>query len=105
MRKFLKLLVLALIIFTGSLASAEKVTYEIQATVDHIHDPGHALAQRIKLGDNFSGTYSFDTNVPDTAESPLYGFYNQRNNNSSGFELHIKALSASSIKTPPPRNA
>jgi hypothetical protein len=93
------LLILALALFTGSAASADSVTFKIQATVDHIHDPDHVLAQRIRLGDTFSGTYSFDTNVSDTASSPLYGFYNQSNNNLSGFELRIKTLSAQAIKT------
>ncbi|KPJ96858.1 MAG: hypothetical protein AMJ55_01375 [Gammaproteobacteria bacterium SG8_15] len=99
MRTTLSFIALALIYSTGSWVYAATITYEIQAEVDHIYDPGNKLAQRIKPGDHLSGSYTFDTEVSDTASSPLYGFYNQKHNTANGFSLKITALSSNAIRT------
>ena len=99
MRTMQLLLAAVLLYFSSTAVYAERVIYEISAVVDHIYDPDNALAQRLKLGDNFSSTYTFEANIPDTAASPLYGFYNQAGNTSNGFALYIKSLSPNAITT------
>jgi hypothetical protein len=99
MRTTLSFIALAIVYLTGSWVYAATITYEIQAQVDHIYDPGNKLVQRIKPGDRLMGTYTFDTEVSDTASSPLYGFYNQKHNAANGFSLNIKALSSNAIRT------
>jgi len=76
---------------------AEQVTFRIDAVIDHIYDPNNALANRLKLGDSLSSVYTFETTVPDSASSPVYGFYNQENSAGNGFSLNIKNLSPSPI--------
>lgn len=99
MRTTLSFIVLTCIYLSGSWIYAAPITYEIQAQVDYIYDPGNKLVQRIKPGDNLTGTYTFDSAISDTASSPLYGFYNQKHNTENGFSLKITALSSNTIKT------
>lgn len=99
MKTTLSFIVLTIIYLTGSWVSAAAITYEIQAKVDYIYDPGNKLVQRIKPGDNLTGSYTFDPEISDTASSPLYGFYNQKYNTENGFSLKITALSPNAIKT------
>ncbi|WP_455201443.1 hypothetical protein [Kaarinaea lacus] len=97
MRTIQKLLTLVIVFLAANIAYAEQVTFQIKAVVDHIYDPDNAMADRIKLGESLTSTYTFDTTIPDTASSPIYGFYNQANNKSNGFSLIIKKLSATPI--------
>ncbi len=99
MKTTLSFIVLTCIYLTGSWVYAAAITYEIQAKVDYIYDPGNKLVQRIKPGDNLTGTYTFDPEISDTALSPLYGFYNQKHAAENGFTLKITALSSNAIKT------
>lgn len=97
MRTIQKLLTLVLVFFAINISYAEQVTFKIEAAIDHIYDPDNALADRLKLGDSLDSIYTFDTNTPDTARSPVYGFYNQISNKSNGFSLIIENLSANPI--------
>ena len=99
MRTIQQLLTITLIFSGINISYAEQATFRIEAVINHIYDSNSALADRLKLGDNLSGTYTFDTTIPDTASSPVYGFYNQVNGDSSGFNLVIKNLSPSPIKS------
>ncbi|WP_455204483.1 hypothetical protein, partial [Kaarinaea lacus] len=68
---------------------AEQVTFEIQATVYDIYDPGNVLQGAINLGDNVSGGYTFDTNVQDFDSSPEFGHFDQTLGGGSGFDINI----------------
>lgn len=99
MRTIQHFLTMILIFFGINLSYAEQVTFKIDAVIDHIYDSNNALADRLKLGEHLSGTYTFDTTIPDTETSPAYGFYNQVNSGSNGFNLEIRSLSPSLIKS------
>ena len=99
MQKIQQLAFVALILLVNGISYAEQVTFSINAEIDHIYDPNNVLAGKLKLGDKLSSTYTFNTAIPDSAPSALYGFYNQLNNKASGFSLKIDSLSRSPISS------
>ena len=101
MRKIQQLAFVALLLLANGISHAEQVTFSINAEIDHIYDPNNVLAEKLKLGDRLSSTYTFNTAIADSAPSTLYGFYNQLSNKGNGFSLNIESLSRSPIS---PRN-
>lgn len=63
--------------FTMVTASAETVTVEVSGTVDYVDDYNNTLGGAIWHGQSVSGTYTYDTSVPDQDGSPEYGHYLQ----------------------------
>ena len=97
MRTIRQLLAIVLTFSSISFSYAEQVAFNIEAVIDHIYDPNNALADQLKSGDSLTSIYTFDISIPDSANSPVYGFYNQVSSEANGFTLIIKNLSRSPI--------
>lgn len=79
------------ILCMSAVSQAEQVSYEINAVIDQIIDPGKLLAGQVKKGDILKGMYTFDTKAVDTDSSPQYGHFDQLNEN-NGFSLRMNKL-------------
>lgn len=51
------------------------VTFNVSATVREIYDNDNVLGNIINVGDSISGTYTFNTNTPDSDGTPEFGVY------------------------------
>ena len=59
----------------SAIVVAETVSFEISATVYNISDPGNGLQGSITIGDQITGTYTYDTSTPDNDPYPEFGHY------------------------------
>jgi hypothetical protein len=57
------------LVLCPSLAEATLITIEIEGVVDYVGDPDGYLEGKIKVGDTFTGSYTYDSDTPDS--SPL----------------------------------
>ena len=94
------LLVTSLMIFS-TMASAEQVSYEISATVINFDDFNNKLGGAVSVGQQITGTYTFETSVPDGDPSPEYAYYDQTFSGSAGFDLLLNGLSLKSDPSQP----
>jgi hypothetical protein len=72
-------------------AKAELVTIKIEAVVDDVVEAGDYLNGRIKVGDLITGTYTYDTDTPDSSPLPGVGRY-EHYGYPSGFSLSVGGL-------------
>lgn len=56
-------------------AGAALITIAIEAVVDDVQDPDNYLEGRIEIGDLITGTYTYDTDTPDSSPLPGAGRY------------------------------
>jgi len=56
-------------------AEATLVTIGIEGTVHAVHDPQSYLEGLVVVGDLITGTYTYDTDTPNTSSSPQVGRY------------------------------
>ena len=66
---------------------AELATLEISATVTRVDDTNNKLGGAVTIGQQITGTYTFEVNVPDGDSSPEYAYYDQTFTGASGFDL------------------
>lgn len=82
-----------------SSSSSNIVTFNVSATVREIYDYDNALGNTINVGDNISGSYTFNTNTPDSDPTPEYGFYEHTPGSGTyGFNINIANFN---LKTSP----
>lgn len=73
-----------------SSGSSNIVTFNVSATVREIYDYDNALGNAINVGDKLSGSYTFNTNTPDSDPTPEYGFYEHTPGSGTyGFNIDI----------------
>lgn len=67
----------AIVVFAVTVpVGASAVTFEFAGVIDIVDDPNGHLGGMIQAGDNFSGTYTFDSEAPDlTPADPAGGNY------------------------------
>ena len=71
---------------------AELVTIKIEAVVDDIQDPDNYLNGLVNVGDLITGTYTYDTDTPDSNPSSNVGRY-EHFAPPCGFSLNVGGLS------------
>jgi len=57
------------LVLYSSLAEGALITIQIEGVVDNVMDVGNYLEGKIKVGDTFTGSYTYDSDTPDS--SPL----------------------------------
>lgn len=73
-----------------SSGSSNIVTFNVSATVREIYDYDNVLGNAVNIGDTISGTYTFNTNTPDSDPSAEYGRYEHvPGSGSYGFNITI----------------
>src|SRR3990172_1989080 len=77
--------------FCATPAKAALITIAIEAVVDGAHDPDNYLEGRINIGDLITGTYTYDTDTPDSSSSANVGRY-EHYSYPSGFSLTVAGL-------------
>ena len=65
----------SIISFCAKPAEATLMTIAIEAVVDDVQDPDNYLNGRIQIGDVITGTYTYDTDTPDSNPSIYIGMY------------------------------
>jgi hypothetical protein len=68
---------LALFVLHLDCASARSLTVNITARVTYVYDPGNVLGGQAYFGQTASGSYVYETAVPDQYWDPTYGQYLQ----------------------------
>lgn len=94
----------ALILLTSlwsGLAYAEMIAYQLSANVYSLYDPENVLQGRIQINDTLSGTYTFDSTVPNSSGYTQYGFYDHTHSLSPGYHLQINQEQIRSDPTVP----
>jgi len=95
-------LVGALMLNLSANALAQTVTFEVNASVINIYDPGNGLQGSVGIGDTITGTYTIDIATPDNDPAPEYGYYTFNSSAPTspqqGFDL---ILNSHSLKTDP----
>ncbi len=71
----LAIAILCGLVFSPSPTQATLITIGIEAVVDDVVETGDYLNGRIKVGDLITGTYTYDTDTPDSSSSPNVGRY------------------------------
>jgi hypothetical protein len=67
MKKFTKIVFVILVLCAFSLnSSASLITIGIEARVNYLNDSNNLLQGKVSVGSKISGTYTYDTNTPDT---------------------------------------
>ncbi len=61
--------------FVVDAAQAEPVSIDIQVRITDISDADNNLPDTISVGDIFKGTYTYDSETPDSSSDPLVGQY------------------------------
>jgi hypothetical protein len=73
-----------------SSGSSNIVTFNVSATVREIYDYDNALGNTINVGDTINGSYTFNTDTPDSDPTPEYGFYEHTPGSGTyGFNIDI----------------
>ena len=90
-------MVLAIAIFCGVIlcpmpAKAALVIIAIEAVVDDVQDPYNYLAGLVIVGTTITGTYTYDTDTPDSSQFPNAGRY-EHYAPPSGFSLIVGGFS------------
>ena len=67
------------------------ITIGIEAVVDDVHDVDNYLDGRINVGDLITGSYTYDTDTPDSNPSAKVGDY-EHYAHPSGFSLSVGEL-------------
>ncbi len=70
MKKGVIIVFVATLAFAASACSAAIITIAIEGVVDTINDPCDLLGGQVSPSDIITGTYSYDTTVPDTSTNP-----------------------------------
>ncbi|MCW8957194.1 MAG: hypothetical protein OQL09_09950, partial [Gammaproteobacteria bacterium] len=71
--------------------SAPSGSYQLNAIVRHIYDPGNALQGKINIGDAVSGSYAVDLASIDTDPNLNHAYYMIPADSKYGFDLNINA--------------
>lgn len=82
----------------SSSVQAELAVFNVNATITDVYDSANVLQGRITIGNPVSGTYQFETQVPDEDPNVEYARYNQANTGAIGFDLITGGVS---LKTDP----
>jgi hypothetical protein len=61
--------------FCAQPAQATLITIQIEAVVDSVWDGGNYLEGKIKVGDTITGSYTYDSDMPDSAPETWLGKY------------------------------
>ena len=70
--------------------ASNMVTFNVNATVREIYDYDNVLSNAIHVGDPITGSYTFNTNTPDSDSTPEYGFYQHTPGSGNyGFDITI----------------
>jgi hypothetical protein len=70
--------------------SSNIVTFNVGATVREIYDYDNVLGNTINVGDTINGSYTFNTDTPDSNSIPEDGFYEHTPGSGSyGFDINI----------------
>ena len=70
-----KLLFVLIVLSAAVCAQAQVITIAIEAAVREIYDAADLLEGAISLDDIITGTYTYDTDTPDTNPSSTFGSY------------------------------
>jgi len=92
---------MVILFLLSTTAFAQQVSYNITATVTNFDDSAGKLQGAITLGQQITGTYTFDDGVPDSDVNPQFAFYDQTNTGAAGFDLTAGGLSLKSEPTQP----
>jgi hypothetical protein len=52
--------------FLPAVSNGQLITISIEATVNYLNDGHNLLQDKVHIGDTITGTYTYDTNTPDT---------------------------------------
>lgn len=77
MKKGFVLGVSLLLAFSSFSATAEILTVNVRAQVVEVNDPDNILGGQVSVGQAASGSYRYETTVPDQFSDPEYGQYLQ----------------------------
>lgn len=78
-------------VFCGLPVNGALITIGIEAEVDDVHDADNYLEGRINVGDLITGSYTYDTDTPDSNPLPGVGDY-EYFAYPSGFSLSVGGL-------------
>jgi len=74
--KFKKVIFAILVcIFLPTVLNGQLITIGIEATVNYLNDNDNLLEGKVTLGSTITGTYTYDTNTPDTNPASETGDY------------------------------
>lgn len=62
-------------VLSPATVQAELITIGIEAVVDDVQDPDNYLEGLVNVGDLITGTYTYDTDTPDSSSSSQVGRY------------------------------
>ena len=75
-KRFMAAAVLTVAVFAAAPASAGLIPFEFAGVIDTVSDPDNALDGAVQVGDPFSGSYTFDSDTPDSYPGdPGFGQY------------------------------
>lgn len=77
---------------------AELVSVDVVATINRVDDPFNKTQGNFYVGQQITGTYTFDNGIVDGDASPEYGFYDLTFSNAAGWDL---IAGSESLKTDP----
>jgi len=75
MKKAAAIIITVLLLANGSPVQAEIITIAIEATVDWVDDQDNYLEGNITHGDIITGTYTYDSDTPDSEPASTVGDY------------------------------
>lgn len=75
----------------SAVAHAELVTVRVSATVVNVDDPGNAFGGAVQVGDEVTGTYTFDTTTSDADPNSDFGHYRHAPG-VGGFDLSVGGI-------------
>ena len=81
--------------------NTDQVTFEVNATVREVWDYDNALGYSVNVGDNISGTYTFNKSTPDMDPSPDYARYEHAPGSGNyGFDITLANTSVQTTGNP-----
>jgi len=84
-------LIAMVVVFCALPVNGALITIKIEAVVDDVVEAGDYLNGQIKVGDLITGTYTYDTDTPDSSPLPGVGRY-EHYGYPSGFSLSVGGL-------------
>jgi len=72
---FLVIAILCGLVFSSTPTEATVITIEIEAEIDFLADPSNIFEDSLKVGDMITGSYTYDSDTPDSAPEDWLGKY------------------------------
>lgn len=86
-----KVVIILAVCFLSIAVNAELVTIAIEAVVDYVDDDDNSLEGNVNPGDIITGTYTYDSDTPDTNPTVTVGIY-EHNNSPCGIILNLNGF-------------